>query len=251
MSTTSNRFDSQPQDQTSLKTGPGQQGYVQQAYDMASKAGAAAATTASTVYKTVAGTAANAVDPTTNYRNHQPHVGGVGDLGTISTDDVVRLPEERGVYNFVSSSLVDVVMLTLVPPANPDPLNPPERQFRNRQLHVGGVGDLGTRSEVDVVRLPEERANPEPYSPTSKNLKDTTIGHTATDAKNKVVGAIDTNTPTTSAGRRGSEGEGTSPTSPSRKDKIKGKILVAEGKLMRNADKVEQGKVLQGLNPTA
>ncbi|KAG9051230.1 hypothetical protein FS837_010517 [Tulasnella sp. UAMH 9824] len=231
MSTTSNRFDSQPQDQTSLKTGPGQQqGYVQQAYDIASKAGAAAATTASNVYNTVAGTAANAVDPTTNYRNHQPHVGGVGDLGTISTDDVVRLPEER---------------------ANPDPLNPPERQFRNRQLHVGGVGDLGTRSEVDVVRLPEERANPDPYSPTSKNLKDTTVGHAATDAKNKVVGAIDTNTPTTSAGRRTSEGEGTSPTSPSRKDKIKGKILVAEGKLMRNADKVEQGKVLQGLNPTA
>ncbi|KIO31181.1 hypothetical protein M407DRAFT_241887 [Tulasnella calospora MUT 4182] len=231
MSTTSNRFDSQPQDQTSLKTGPGQQqGYVQQAYDIASKASAAAAATASNVYNTVAGTAANAVDPTTNFRNHQQHVGGVGDLGTISTDDVVRLPEER---------------------ANPDPLNPPERQFRNHQVHIGGVGDLGTRSEVDVVRLPEERANPDPYSSTSRNLKDTTVGNAATDAKNKVVGAIDTKTPTTAAGRRASAGESSSPTSPSRKDKIKGKLLVAEGKLMKNADKVEQGKVLQGLNPTA
>jgi len=36
--------------------------------------------------------------------------------------------------------------------------------YRNRQPHVGGVGDLGTQEEQDVVRVPEERQNPDPLS---------------------------------------------------------------------------------------
>lgn len=143
-------------------------------------------------------------------------------------------------------------------------------------------------SSFEAQRLPFlSAANPEPYTSKSHDLKDTTVGHAALDAKSKVVGAVHTDTPSTATGARGtthtdtpttatsttatgargtintdtpttatgarraSEGESSSPTSPSKKDKIKGKILVAEGKLMRNADKVEQGKVLQGLNPSA
>jgi len=48
--------------------------------------------------------------------------------------------------------------------ANPLRTQPSETTYRNQQPHVGGVGDLGTTSEVDVTRLPEERANPDPLS---------------------------------------------------------------------------------------
>ena len=39
---------------------------------------------------------------------------------------------------------------------------PAETHFQNKQAHVGGVGDMGTSSEADVVRLPEERGTPVP-----------------------------------------------------------------------------------------
>ncbi|KAG8894124.1 hypothetical protein FRC01_013154, partial [Tulasnella sp. 417] len=45
--------------------------------------------------------------------------------------------------------------------------------------HVGGVGDLGTKSDADVARLPEERANPDPLAsrPGDTNpFRDTTTG---------------------------------------------------------------------------
>jgi len=42
----------------------------------------------------------------------------------------------------------------------------PAKQYRNKQLHVGGVGDLGTDSVEDVARLPEERQHPDPFSMT-------------------------------------------------------------------------------------
>jgi len=40
----------------------------------------------------------------------------------------------------------------------------PATAYRNKQPHVGGVGDLGTQSTQDVARLPEERQHPDPYT---------------------------------------------------------------------------------------
>ncbi|KAG8898716.1 hypothetical protein FRC01_010792 [Tulasnella sp. 417] len=187
MSTT-NAFNTQSQDATTGKQQQQQQqqqpGYIEQAYNLASNA-----------YNSMT----SPTDPTTNYRNQQPHVGGVGDLGTKSDADVTRLPEERANPNpYTSGGTSESLSNPNI--ANPtsiqerlnarDPPNPyPEgnagvghssdKQFRNQQDHVGGVGDLGTKSDADVARLPEERANPDPLAsrPGDSNpFKDTTTG---------------------------------------------------------------------------
>ncbi|KAG9044215.1 hypothetical protein FS837_008610 [Tulasnella sp. UAMH 9824] len=193
MSTT-NAFNNQPQDAT---TGKQQQpGYLEQVFNLASKAASAAITTAP---NTSNSTAAGPTDTTTNYHNQQPHVGGVGDMGTKSDADVARLPEERANPNPFSSGGTSESLENpnITNPTNiqqrlnaRDPPNPyPEgnagvghssdKQFRNQQDHVGGVGDLGTKSDADVVRLPEERANPDPLAsrPGDTNpFRDTTSG---------------------------------------------------------------------------
>ncbi|KAG9014932.1 hypothetical protein FRB90_005036 [Tulasnella sp. 427] len=156
-----------------------QPGYLEQAYNLASN-------TAATAYNAIAGP----TDTTTNYRNQQPHVGGVGDMGTKSDADVTRLPEERANPNpFTSGGTSEALenpnisdptsiqdRLNARNPPNPYPeghsnvgATAGDNQFRDQKDRTGGVGDLGTRSDADVVRLPEERSNPNPLSSNTGN----------------------------------------------------------------------------------
>jgi len=183
MSTTSNTYN------TDATTGSkaaavGQPGYLQQAYEGAASLATTAATTVSNALNS-SGVTGTTADSTTQFRNQQPHVGGVGDLGTSSDADVARLPEERANPEpFTGRGAADISASN---PAVSDPVNiqsrlnareppvpypetgsgvgaPAETHFRNNQPHIGGVGDLGTRSDNDVARLPEERANPNPLA---------------------------------------------------------------------------------------
>ncbi|KAG8902244.1 hypothetical protein FRB99_004702 [Tulasnella sp. 403] len=150
-----------------------QPGYLKQAYDGATSLATTAANTLSNAFSGMT------IDSSTQHRNQQSHVGGVDDLGTKSDSDVARLPEERANPDPLGHKGTDDVSLD--DPAISDPAtiqsrlnarNPPQpypeqrgdKDYRNHLPHVGGVGDLGTNSEADVVRLPEEKGNPDPFA---------------------------------------------------------------------------------------
>lgn len=158
MSTTSNKQEFQ--DPQFAKPASQEPGYVEQASNLLSSAVATASAYLPTgVTHAVTGytdTSKRALGSALGVGGHPGIHGGVGDLGTQSTDDVVRLPEER---------------------QHPDPLS--ERSsfaattgtgisgVGGHPGHPGGVGDLGTSSTADVALLPEEKANPNPLAHTT------------------------------------------------------------------------------------
>ncbi|KAG8986906.1 hypothetical protein FRB94_002391 [Tulasnella sp. JGI-2019a] len=152
MSTTSNRQEFQ--DPRFAKPAAQQPGYVEQASNLLSSvATTASAYLPTNVTNAVAGVAGPG-NTITGVGGHPGVHGGVGDLGTQSTDDVVRLPEER---------------------QHPDPLGSSFSATTGTGIsgvgghpgHPGGVGDLGTTSTADVAVLPEERVNPNPLANTT------------------------------------------------------------------------------------
>ncbi|KAL0952994.1 hypothetical protein HGRIS_007202 [Hohenbuehelia grisea] len=88
--------------------------------------------------------------------------GGVGDLpGSNSETDVVKLPEERAVDGELKAIPSNNPAITTTTNKHATTSTPPHltNTTSTETPKTGGVGELpGANSEVDVMRLPEERA---------------------------------------------------------------------------------------------
>lgn len=182
------------------------------------------------------------------HRNRQPHVGGVGDLGTRSDKDVVRLPDERG--EFVTGEVLGLLLTrTLSAAATTSSEDPSANQEAQR---AGKKSNWEHRTIGDIT-------HPAHSGGTSGTNHDNDHGLGGPHREGEHHSGRD------ERAIRGRQGDDNShqhdqhseddhdednATSPKMKDKIKGSLLIAKGKITRDKEDVAQGKLLKTTGQT-